>query len=513
MGDEIIGNDVRRQSPLLDRHGDTKSGCPLSIDLAQLLKKFKKHGSKKRFVFPGLKHLGNRFGYPHLQTLPIRPGTILTDEQKSKIDTYNDHDLAITRLVLEHLSEALEMRRALGDVYGANLTALADAKLGEIIMRIAYTKAVNDRILAEWQQDEEPEYFKLQPPRQTEWVCGGNDILSDRHSFTDPELLRLLGKLRALTLHWKRRTDRDGEIVMDLPSISIRVPLGGKLYNVARGGIHSEDGPLVIDATEEMPIKDIDFGSYYPGLIVKERIAPRHLDADLFCDVLEDMMRRRLEAKEKGHREVAQGLKISINAMYGKLADKYSPFRDPPKGTKVTLNGELVLLKLIEQLNLIDGVEVLSANTDGLLVRHPKDATDRVYDAMKRVRTIYGTNRFDVADVQRLCRISVGEYVMVYRDDRGNLKLKRKGKSFNDGTETEDLDKKTDFRINKKAATDYLIFDKPIEQTIRECRDLAMFVGYESLNAGWDHIEDADGNQLEQTTNRWYEFNQRHRAV
>ena len=26
----------------------------------------------------------------------------------------------------------------------------------------------------------------LEPPRKTEWVCGGTDILSDRHSFTDP---------------------------------------------------------------------------------------------------------------------------------------------------------------------------------------------------------------------------------------------------------------------------------------------------------------------------------------
>ena len=32
-----------------------------------------------------------------------------------------------------------------------------------------------------------------------------------------------------------------------------------------------------------------------------------------------------------------------------------------------------------------------------------------------------------------------------------------------------------------------------------------MFVGYESLHDAWDHIEDADGNHLPQTTNRWYE--------
>ena len=82
--------------------------------------------------------------------------------------------------------------------------------------------------------------------------------------------------------------------------------------------------------------------------------------------------------------------------MYGKLADRFSPFLDPPKGVAVTINGQLILLKLIEELDRVEGVRILSANTDGLLIHHPRKVLDQVDQAMKRVRAIYSLNKFDV---------------------------------------------------------------------------------------------------------------------
>ena len=65
---------------------------------------------------------------------------------------YNVHDIAITRLVLEHLDAAIEMRRALGEQYGVNLTSRPDAKLAEMIVKTAYTAADERTDLAEWEQ-------------------------------------------------------------------------------------------------------------------------------------------------------------------------------------------------------------------------------------------------------------------------------------------------------------------------------------------------------------------------
>lgn len=504
--DGIIRSSQRRYSPFLTRRGDAKPGYPLSIDLAQILRKtVGGKGGKSKSIFPGLKTLGNRFGYQHLQTLPIKPGTVLDAEQKVVIADYNNHDLAITRLVLKHLNAALEMRRVLGQQYEVSLTSRADAKLAEMIVATAYTKAMNAK-LREGPHDEEP-VFRLEPPHKSEWVCCGSDILSPRHQFTDPNLLALVKMIKGWTLHWRRTVDKNGDTTMHTPNFGVKVKLADKTYSVGLGGLHSEDDPLVIDADDIHAITDIDVASYYPGLVIKERITPGHLDPDIYCGVFEGLMQARLKAKANKQKEIAQGMKVAINSGgYGKLSDKYSPFRDPPKGAQVTINGQLILLRLIEELLRIDGVRVLSANTDGVLLHHPRAATDQIAAAMETVRGIYDLNKFEVVEVLRLCRVANNEYVMKYRDpDTGEVMIKGRGQAFNDGTEAADLGKKTDNRIIKHAAIQHLMFDRPIEQTVRECQELPMFIGYATLDDCWTHIEDTEGNKLPQNTNRWYE--------
>ena len=114
--------------------------------------------------------------------------------------------------------------------------------------------------------------------------------------------------------------------------------------------MHSEDDPLVIEADEETPITDIDVSSYYPGLVVEERIAPSHLDADIFCGVFADLMRRRLEAKAKKQKEIAQGHEDQHQQRCMascRIATRRSAIRR--KARRSRINGQLILLRLIEE--------------------------------------------------------------------------------------------------------------------------------------------------------------------
>ena len=80
-------------------------------------------------------------------------------------------------------------------------------------------------------------------------------------------------------------------------------------------------------------------------------------------------------------------------------------------------------------------MRILSANTDGVLIHHPREAMEQIYRVMEQVRDIYRLNKFDVIEVIRLCRASVNEYVMSYRDpDTGEVAIKGRGAAFNDGT-------------------------------------------------------------------------------
>ena len=232
---------------------------------------------------------------------------------------------------------------------------------------------MNEKILADWDGDEEPEPFVLDPPRKSEWVCGGADILSNRHSFTDPNLVALLNKVKGWTMHWRRWVDANGSVQMDKPSFNAKVKLGDKTYSFGLGGLHSEDDPLVIEANDDARDhrhRRIKLLSGSGGRGAHRARSPRR---DIFCGVFADLMATRLEAKAKKQKEIAQGMKIAINSGgYGKLSDRYSPFRDPPKGAAITINGQLILLRLIEGLLGIEGVRILSANTDGVLIHHPR---------------------------------------------------------------------------------------------------------------------------------------------
>jgi hypothetical protein len=492
IGDEIINRASRRFSPFLS-HGEPRSGWPLSIDLAQITKIGK--------TFPGLKSLGLRLGYHTLQELPVAPGTLLTPTQADEVDEYNTHDLAVTRLVLAHYDSDVETRRILGSQCGVNLTSHSNGRLGEAVVTAAYTLRVNAVRLAR-AVDEEPDQFRISRPSKREWTTGGINLLDPLHAFTDPGLRALLTQVAGWTLRWKLSREGD-QVELASPSFNAKIVLADKTYSFGMGGLHSEDGPLITESDADQVIIDIDASSFYPLLIKQNQLAPGHLDQAVFCDVYSDLTRRRLQAKRDGNTKVANGLKVAINAVYGKFSDRYSVLLDPPKGATVTLNGQFILLRLIEAMLAIDGLAVLSANTDGVLLRLQRQSVEQLHAAMDSVAGIYGVT-FEEVEIDRLCRISINEYVLSYRDTKGERKIKARGGAFNAGEDSTSLGKKTTKRIVKQAANAQLLFGTPVTETIAACHDITAFADYSTLEKGW-HGEDGDGNRLPQRTNRWYE--------
>jgi hypothetical protein len=290
--------------------------------------------------FPGLKDLGLRFGYGTLQELPVAPGTVLSPRQIDEVDDYNIHDLAITRLVLGYFDADIETRRVLGELWGANLTSRGDGPLGEAVVDAAYTQRINAGRPA---QTNARALRMPRPSRQkTEWVAGGIDLLDTRHSFTDPALQALWARVAEWTLCWELRpvantvelgTPKFNENKLELvtPKFNEKVTLGDKTYSFGMGGLHSEDDPLITESDDNNVIIDIDASSFYPLLIKHNRLAPAHLDKAIFCDVYNDLIQRRLQAKRAGNSNVANGLKVAINAVYGKFSDPYSVLLDPHK--------------------------------------------------------------------------------------------------------------------------------------------------------------------------------------
>ena len=488
-GDAIINESRRVYDPLL-HYGERRNGWPLPIDLAQVIAVY---GN-----FPALKLLGLYLGYPILQELPIPPGTILTDQQKRETDAYNVHDMNLTRLVLEYLDKAVEMRRSLGERSGVNLTSHPTGKLGETIIIAAYQREMNRRIAATTPDDEEPEQYRMTKPKQTEWLCGGTDILNNRHKFTNKELQGLYAKIAQHTFRWVKKTTPEGKVEMHTPDFAANIKLGDKTYSFSMGGLHTQDEPLIAESDADYIIRDIDAASYYPALFQMMRLAPRHLDCEVFLSVYDAVRRERLEAKRIGDKVVSDGLKVAVNAVFGKQSDAYSKLLDPQNGAAITINGQLILLCLIDALLAVDGLAVLSANTDGVMVRFPRKHEAQLRQILHDVGSHYAID-FEDDEIARVFREHINSYVCSFANGKPP---KRKG-SFNDGAEDENFKKNLGRRIVKQAATRFLLDGTPIEDTVRGCTNLNLFIDYAKLTDGW-RAEDANGNAL-QKFNRWYE--------
>lgn len=182
---------------------------------------------------------------------------------------------------------------------------------------------------------------------------------------------------------------------------------------------------------------------------------------------------KELEAELSYHTTNSNSLKICINGSFGKLGSKYSALYSPDLMMAVTLTGQLSLLMLIEALEL-KGISVVSANTDGFVSLMDKSEY-KVYD--ETCKQWESTTGFELEETQYKALYSrdVNSYLAVTVSD------KPKGKGI---FTVNPLTKNPQAPIITHAVTELLIHRTPIEETIRGCKDMALFLRVRSVTGG-----------------------------
>lgn len=182
-------------------------------------------------------------------------------------------------------------------------------------------------------------------------------------------------------------------------AFSREVSINNGIYTIATGGLHSKDIPGALysnwptddaSSTGEQSQKSLnrfkyvhwDISSFYPSIMVQYGVAPAHLDQKVFVKLIKWIRDTRVTAKHtKGDIDgvpaniLAAVLKIVINAIYGKLGFEHGDLCDRLAVLKVTINGQLMIMMLCEELEL-NGIEVISANTDGIVVKLYENKVD-----------------------------------------------------------------------------------------------------------------------------------------
>jgi len=193
----------------------------------------------------------------------------------------------------------------------------------------------------------------------------------------------------------------------------------------------------------------------------------------------------------KRHKTVADSLKITINGSFGKLGNKWSTLYAPQLLLQVTISGQLVLLMLIEMLEQA-GISVISGNTDGIILSYRQHRHDdvRAIIAMWEQRTNFRTEetRYSAIysrDVNSYIAVKIeqGDTEARFLDER--LGCKTKGAYCERGSALNSiLSKNPETLVCIDAVLELIKNNVPVEQTIRNCKDIKRFLAVRNVKGG-----------------------------
>ena len=243
----------------------------------------------------------------------------------------------------------------------------------------------------------------------------------------------------------------------------------GNVYSFMKGGLHTENKPEIFESDEEYEIIDWDVASYYPAIIITNGRFPAHLGKE-FLRGYKQMFDKRLELKPlaKGDRKIkgiVGALKLAVNSVYGKSSDMQSWIYDRQLTMFTTITGELSLMMLIEKYEM-NGIQVISANTDGVTVKVRKDLIPKMHEINERWSelTQYVLER---TDYKKIIFSTVNDYIAIMPDST----IKKKGDFLTDF----ELHKNKSARIVPLALEGYYVHGIPVKETILAHKNLYDF--------------------------------------
>ena len=420
----------------------------------------------------GLKAYGGRLHSRKLQDLPIDPSANISPEQRVQLREYCGNDLQITEDLYRKLKPQIDLRTSMSAEFGIDLRSKSDAQIAEAVIRKEVERSLGYRV---YRPDINPRYrFNYRVPSFI--------------AFSSPGMNQALDIIRAAEF----TLDHNGAVVMPKHLASMRLRIGNGVYQMGIGGLHSTESSVCHRADATTKLRDIDATSFYPNIILTQQLYPAHL-GPAFLSVYRDIVDRRVAAKRAGDSVTNEALKVVINGGFGKFGSMWSVLYSPDLMIQVTLTGQLALLMLIELIESI-GVPIISANTDGVVVKCPTNRTEEVNAIIAAWEIVSGLAT-EETEYAILAAKDVNNYIAIKTDGEA----KQKGIYAFVGSKKSELEKNPTNQVCIDAVVAYLGKGVPIEGTVLACMDIRRFLSTRAVKGGATY----DGKYLGKNV-RWY---------
>lgn len=252
--------------------------------------------------------------------------------------------------------------------------------------------------------------------------------------------------------------------------------VAGVPHIFAWGGAHGAKVKYHYKCEDGYLMLHVDVTAFYPSLMIEHGLLTRNAKHPERFKAIYD---RRVALKKAGKKKEQAPLKIVINGSYGICKDLTNNAYDPRNANLICVNGQLLLVDLIDKLeDNVPSFELIQSNTDGLIIKIRMEDFDLVDDVCAEWEERCSVNlEFDY--IQEIWQKDVNNYI--FRDFDGNLERKGAYVKY-----LSPLD--NDLPIVNTALVDYMTKGVPVEQTINSCDEMVQFQKVCKLSKKFDHV-------------------------
>ena len=380
---------------------------------------------------------------------------------------YNINDVESTTELLNRLKKDIELRLFIQEEHGIDCLSMDSVKMAETFLLEKYSEksGIPKNVIKEMRSP--MDYIPLK------------DVILPFISYKNPKLQSVLEEMKKQVVYSKERKGYEKKFV-----------LSNVVYSIGVGGIHTIHTPKIFLPKDDEFIGHADVASMYPSLLIEYQFGPRHL-GKLFCDLFAGLKVERLEAKRTGQTTKNKFLKIVLNSPTGKMQQEVSWMYDPFNVFKIRINGQLILLLLVDRL-LDLGCEIIQCNTDGVVYRAKNNVKQAISDAIAEVEKLTRLE-FETDEYEAFYQYAINDYFGVLKGGE----IEEKGMFI---TETK-LGKGLSPVVIPKAVINYFTTGQSIEEFIRNDRNIKDFLISSAVDK---KFEVWHGKTKVQRINRYY---------
>jgi hypothetical protein len=469
---------------------------------------FKMHHWDNPAKRSSLKWIQYSMDWDNILEMPIHHGSaITTREEIDTIIEYCINDVKSTKEIYNRSKSQIALRKELTKTYGINLFSASEPRISKELFGYYLSEKLNIP---------KKELKGLRTHRD---IIKIKDIILPYINFTSVEFSTLLQRFKALEVNGK---NLKGSFKYSLNYKDVKTDFG-------LGGVHGARKKGVYESNEDMIIMSSDVTSFYPNLAIRNRWSPGHFPVDEFCNQYEWFFEERKKIPKSNPMNYVY--KIILNSTFGLSNDENSFFYDPELCMKITVNGQLTLMMLYEQImERIPGAISLLHNTDGVETIIPRKYYDEYmlickeweettnlsleHDQYQKlvlgdVNNYIGLNNFKEVDITKWREIKQSDphYLFKVENDKFSYAaVKLKGRFDFHNLQ---LHKNKSKLVIPKAIHQYFVHNVLPEEYLEQNKNILDYcIGFKS-NGDWKCVSRSikEGTYVEedlQRTNRYY---------